>query len=59
VELGRNVAEQQRDRATVEIHNLTEVDEISAATNLLQAKSALEAALAIAQQIPPGLAQRS
>lgn len=58
VELGRNVAEQQQVRATNQIHNLTEMDAVYAATNLLQAKNALEAALAIAQQIPPGLAQR-
>ncbi|HEY6881829.1 MAG TPA: flagellar hook-associated protein FlgL [Polyangiales bacterium] len=58
VELGRNVAEQQQARATNQIHNLTEMDEVSAATNLLQAKNALEAALAIAQQIPQGLAQK-
>jgi flagellar hook-associated protein 3 FlgL len=58
VELGRNVADAQQVRATNQIHTLTEVDEVSAATNLLQAKSALEAALAIASQIPQGLAQR-
>jgi flagellar hook-associated protein 3 FlgL len=58
VELGRNVADAQQVRATNQIHDLTEVDQVSAATSLLQAKSALEAALAIANQIPQGLAQR-
>lgn len=58
VELARNVADRQQYRATTEIHKLIEVDEISAATDLLQAKSALEAALAVAQQIPTGLAGR-
>jgi flagellar hook-associated protein 3 FlgL len=58
VTLARNVADQQQARATDQIAALTESDEISSAMQLVQAKSALEAALAVAQQIPQGLAQR-
>ncbi len=58
VTLGRNVADQQQARATTQIADLTEADAVQSATQLLQAKNALEAALAVAQQIPQGLAQR-
>jgi flagellar hook-associated protein 3 FlgL len=58
VELGRNVADQQQARATTQIASLTEADGVQSALQLLQAKSALEAALTVAQQIPQGLAQR-
>jgi flagellar hook-associated protein 3 FlgL len=58
VELARNVADQQQERATKQISQLTEADTVQSALQLLQAKSALEAAMTVAQQIPPGLAQR-
>lgn len=58
VELGRNVADQQQARASTQIASLTEADTVQSAMQLLQAKNALEAALAVAQQIPQGLAQR-
>ncbi|HEX5656802.1 MAG TPA: flagellar hook-associated protein FlgL [Polyangiales bacterium] len=58
VELGRNVADQQQARATSQIASLTEVDAVQSALNLMQAKSALEAAITVAGQIPQGLAQR-
>lgn len=48
------VAEQHSYRAELEVGRLTGIDEVTAATNLMQAKSALEAALTIAQQIPAG-----
>ncbi|MET0285920.1 MAG: flagellar hook-associated protein FlgL [Polyangiales bacterium] len=58
VELGRNVADQQQARATTQIASLTEADAVQSALNLMQAKSALEAAITVASQIPQGLAQR-
>lgn len=48
------VASQSSYHSKVEIGRLVEVDEITAATNLVQAQGALNAALAIAQQIPTG-----
>jgi len=48
------VASQQSYNSKLEIGRLVEVDEITAATNLVQAQGALNAALAIAQQIPTG-----
>jgi flagellar hook-associated protein 3 FlgL len=58
VELGRNVADQQQTRATNQLSALTESDSIQSALQLVQAKSALEAAISVASQIPQGLAQR-
>lgn len=54
VEMARSVADRHAYRAELEIGRLVEVDEISAATDLLRAKSALETALTVAQQIPVG-----
>jgi flagellar hook-associated protein 3 FlgL len=54
VEMAHNVADRHAYRAEGEISRLLAVDEITAATDLLRAKSALEAALAVAQQIPVG-----
>jgi flagellar hook-associated protein 3 FlgL len=54
VEMARSVADNHSYRAQLEVGRLTEVDEITAATNFLKAKSALEAALTVAQQIPTG-----
>jgi len=54
VEMARSVADRHSYRAELEIGRLVEVDEISAATDLIRAKSALEAALTVAQQIPVG-----
>jgi flagellar hook-associated protein 3 FlgL len=54
VEMARTVADNHSFRAQQEVGRLTEVDEITAATNFLKAKSALEAALTVAQQIPTG-----
>jgi hypothetical protein len=48
------VASQNSYQSKLEIGRLVEVDEITAATNLVQAQNALNAALAIAQQIPTG-----
>jgi flagellar hook-associated protein 3 FlgL len=48
------VASQHSYQSKLEIGRLVEVDEITAATNLVQAQSALNAALTIAQQIPTG-----
>lgn len=54
VSVTQAIADRYSYRSEVEIARLTEIDEISSATNLVQAKSALESALAIAQQIPVG-----
>jgi flagellar hook-associated protein 3 FlgL len=54
VEMARSVADRHAYRAELEIGRLVEVDEISAVTDLLRAKSALESALTVAQQIPVG-----
>lgn len=54
VEMANAVALKHGDRAKLEIGRLVDVDEVTAATNLVQAKSALEQALAVAQQIPVG-----
>lgn len=48
------VASNNSHRSQLEIGRLIEVDEITAATNLVQAQNALNAALTIAQQIPTG-----
>ena len=47
-------ASQQSLNSKLQTGRLVEVDEITAATNLVQAQGALNAALAIAQQIPTG-----
>ncbi|HEX6244276.1 MAG TPA: hypothetical protein VFZ61_25340 [Polyangiales bacterium] len=54
VETARSVADRYSFSAQVEAGRLTEVDEIQAVTDLLKAKSAMDAALATAQQIPTG-----
>jgi flagellar hook-associated protein 3 FlgL len=48
------VASQRSAQATTEKSRLIEVDEITAATNMVQAQNALNSALTIAQQIPTG-----
>lgn len=48
------VASQNSYQSKLQIGRLVEVDEITAATNLVQAQSALSTALTIAQQIPSG-----
>ena len=52
--MARNVSDRHVLNATTEISRLTEVDEFEAATNLVKARSALDAAVAVAQQIPVG-----
>lgn len=52
VETARSVADRYSFSAEVEAGRLREVDEIDAVGDLLKAKSALEVALATAQQIP-------
>jgi flagellar hook-associated protein 3 FlgL len=47
-----SVASQQSHNSTLKLGALVGIDEITAATNLVQAQGALSAALAIAQQIP-------
>jgi flagellar hook-associated protein 3 FlgL len=54
VEMAHSVADRHAYRAELEIGRLVEVDEISAATDLMRAKSALEMALTVAQQISVG-----
>jgi flagellar hook-associated protein 3 FlgL len=54
VETARSVADRYAFSATVEAGRLTEVDEVSAVTDLMKAKSAMDAALAVAQQLPTG-----
>jgi flagellar hook-associated protein 3 FlgL len=54
VSMAQAVAENHFVRAGQEIGRLVEVDEITAATNLSQAKNALESALTIAQQMQVG-----
>lgn len=54
VEMAKSVADRHAYRAELEIGRLVEVDEIGAATDLLRAKSALETALTVAQQISVG-----
>lgn len=59
-DMARNVSERHALSATTEVGRLTEIDEFEAATNLLRARSALDAAVAVAQQIPVGsLVQQS
>jgi len=48
------VASQHSYQAELQVSKLVEVDEIAAATNLVQAQNALNSALAIAQQMPTG-----
>jgi flagellar hook-associated protein 3 FlgL len=48
------VASQNSYQAKLQVGRLVEVDEVTAATNLVQAQNALNSALAIAQQIPTG-----
>jgi flagellar hook-associated protein 3 FlgL len=48
------VAGRQSYQSKIEVGRLVEVDEITAATNMMQAQGALNTALAIAQQIPVG-----
>lgn len=52
--MARTLSERHAFNATNEISRLTEVDEFEAATNLVKARSALDAAVAVAQQIPVG-----
>lgn len=54
VETARSVADRYSYSAEVEAGRLTEVDEISAVSDLLKAKSAMDAALATANAIPTG-----
>jgi flagellar hook-associated protein 3 FlgL len=54
VQVANSIADQQSYRSQLEIGRLVQVDEITAATNFIQAKGALDAALTIAQQIPVG-----
>jgi flagellar hook-associated protein 3 FlgL len=54
VETARSVADRYAYSAGLEAGRLTEVDEVSAVTDLLKAKSAMDAALAVAQQLPTG-----
>lgn len=59
-DMARNVSERHSLAATTEIARLTEIDEVEAATNLIKARTALDAAVAVAQQIPVGgLVQQS
>jgi flagellar hook-associated protein 3 FlgL len=54
VETAGAVADRYSFSAQSEAARLTQVDEISAVTDLLKAKGALDAALAVAQQMPTG-----
>ena len=54
VETVRAVADRHATRATSEVSRLIEADPFAAATDLLRARSALESAIAVAQQIPVG-----
>lgn len=54
VNTARSVADRYSYSAEVEAGRLTEVDEVQAVADLLRAKSAMDAALATAQQIPTG-----
>ena len=54
VETARSVADRYSYSAEVETGRLTEVDEVQAVSDLLKAKSAMDAALVTAQQIPTG-----
>lgn len=54
VSVAKSVADNYSYRAQTSISNLVEVDQVTSATNLMQAKNALDAALAVAQQIPVG-----
>lgn len=54
VEMAHNVADRYSARSQLEVSRLIAADEISAMTDLVQAKSALESALSVAKQIPVG-----
>lgn len=54
VSMAHSVAERHSYRAELEIGRLVEADQLGAVTDLLRAKSALEAALSVAQQMPVG-----
>jgi flagellar hook-associated protein 3 FlgL len=54
VTVASSVAERASYTSQVEINRLIAMDEVTAATNLVQAKGALDTALAIAQKIPTG-----
>lgn len=54
VETARSVADRYSYSGEIEAARLTEVDEVSAVADLLKAKSAMDAALAAAQQLPTG-----
>lgn len=54
VDTARAVADRYSYSAETESARLTEVDQVSAITDLLKAKGALDAALAVAQQMPTG-----
>lgn len=54
VETARAVADRYSFSAESEAARLTEIDQVSAVTDLLKAKGALDAALAVAQQMPTG-----
>lgn len=54
VETARNVADRYSYSAEAEAARLTENDQVMGITDLLRAKGALDAALAVAQQMPTG-----
>jgi len=54
VSTAQSVADRYSYSAKNEAARLTEADQVSAVTDLLKAKSALDAALAVAQQMPTG-----
>jgi flagellar hook-associated protein 3 FlgL len=54
VDTVRAVADRHATRAGNEVSRLTEADEFAAATDLIRTRTALEAAIAVAQQIPIG-----
>jgi flagellar hook-associated protein 3 FlgL len=59
-DMAKNVAQQAQDRATQRHADLVEIDPVAAYTDLAKAQSALQAAVAIAGQLPPpGLAATS
>jgi flagellar hook-associated protein 3 FlgL len=54
VQVAQSIADRHSYRAELELARLTQADEITSITDLLQAKSTLEKALSVAQQIPVG-----
>lgn len=54
VTVAASVAERSGTSAQIEFNRLVAIDEVTAATNLVQAKTVLQSAIAIAQQMPIG-----